>query len=99
MLDDRSIPNRAASVSHASLELHIGELVLDGFPALDRAQLGAAIQQELSRLCAERGVPASLGQAGQVASLDGGEFLMEPGATAQVIGSQIAQAVYRGLGR
>jgi hypothetical protein len=81
------------------VELHIGELVLEGFPPMDRAQLGAVVQQELARLFAERGMPAGLAPGGEVASLDGGEFHVAPGSNAQMIGSQIAQAVYGGLGR
>jgi hypothetical protein len=79
------------------VELHIGDLVLEGFPAMDRAQLGAVVQQELARLFAERGVPAGLTHGGEVASLEGGEFHVAPDPNAQVIGSQIAQAIYGGL--
>jgi hypothetical protein len=81
------------------VELHIGELVLDGFPPLDRAQLGVVVQQELTRLFAERGVPAGLANGGEAASLDGGEFHVAPGSNAQAIGAQIAQVVYGGLSR
>ncbi len=83
----------------SAVELHIGELVLEGFLPLDRVQLGAVVQQELARLFAERGVPAGLAHTVEVASLDGGEFRVAPGSNAQAIGSQIAQAVYGGLGR
>lgn len=84
---------------HPSVELHVEELVLEGFPAMDRAQLGAVVQQELTRLFAERGVPAGLAQGGEFARLDSGGFHVAPGSNVQVIGSQIAQAVYGGLGR
>lgn len=86
-------------ITPASIDLHIGELVLDGFPHLDRAQLGAVVRQELVRLLAERGVPAGLSHGSMVASRDGGEFHLAPGSNAQAVGSQIAQAVYGGLGR
>jgi len=81
------------------VELHIGELVLEGFPSLDQAQLGAVVQQELARLLAERGLPAGLARGGEVASLDGGEFQVQQGSKAPEIGAQIAQAVYGGLAR
>lgn len=81
------------------VELHIGELVLDGFPLMDKVQLGAVVQQELARLLAERRLPTGLARGGEVASLDGGAFQVKQGSKAQEIGSQIAQAVYEGLGR
>jgi len=80
-----------------AIELHIGELVLEGFPRLDEAQLGAAVQEALERLIAERGMPASLARNGRIANLDRGAFGVAPGANAQMIGTQIAQAVYGGL--
>ncbi len=84
-------------IRKASVELHIEELVLEGFPHLDRTQLGDAVRDELARLMAERGVPPGLAQGGTVARLEGGEFQVAPGANARTIGAQIAQAVYRGL--
>jgi hypothetical protein len=93
------------------LEIHIEELVLYGFTTdesgkyilteqtLDSARISAAVQSELTHLFAERGVSASLAHSGEVASLDGGEFHVTPGSNAQVIGSQVAQAVYRRLSR
>ena len=81
------------------MELHIGELVLEGFPHLDQAELGAMVQQELARLLAERGLPAGLARGGEVASLDAGEFQVKQSSKATEIGAQIAQAVYGGLGR
>jgi hypothetical protein len=81
------------------VELHIGELVLDGFPLTNQAQLEAVVQQELARLFAERGMPAGLASSGDVASLEGGEFHVVPESGAQAIGAQIAQAVYGGLSR
>jgi hypothetical protein len=63
---------------------------------LDRARIGAAVQSELARLFAERGMPRSLGRGGQVAKLDGGTLDVAPGSGAEAIGSHIAQALYRG---
>jgi hypothetical protein len=82
-----------------SVELHIGELVVHGFPVADRAQLGAVVRQELARLFAERGVPAGLEQGGEIASVDGGELQVAPGGGTPSLGAEIARAVYGGLGR
>jgi hypothetical protein len=89
------------------LEIHIEEIVLHGFDghsgvlpqSMDRSRIGAAVQSELARLFADRGVPAGLIHGGEVASLDGGEFHVAAGSRAQGIGAQIAQAVYEGLAR
>jgi len=89
------VPNSSSPI----LELHIGELVLEGFPHLDQAELGAVVQQELARLLAERGLPTGLACGGEVPSLDGGEFQVKQGSQAPEIGVQIAQAVYGGLAR
>ena len=82
-----------------SIELHIGELVVHGFPVADRAQLGAVVRQELARLFAERGMPAGLEQGGEIASVDGGELQVAASAGVGALAAQIARAVYGGLGR
>jgi len=82
-----------------SIELHIEELVLRGFSPGDRYRIGEAVEQELSRLLADRGVPQSLVQGGEIASVDGGAFEVAPGARAEVVGAQVAKAVYGGLWR
>ena len=80
-----------------NLELNINELVLHGFAHGDRYLISAAIEQELSRLLAERGAPPLLQNNGDFATLSGGHFQMAPGMKAHAIGAQVAQAVYRGL--
>ncbi len=81
-----------------NIELEIDELVLHGFGAIDRDQIGLAVQQELSRLLADGGVPGALGQGGEVSRLDGGMFNVTAGAKAEVVGTQIAQSIYGGFG-
>ncbi|NJP09668.1 MAG: hypothetical protein HC866_09420 [Leptolyngbyaceae cyanobacterium RU_5_1] len=80
-----------------TLELNIEELVLHGFSPGDRDPIGAAIQQELTRLLTEHGIPPTLAQAGTIGRLDGGAFEIQAGTPPRVIGSQIAQAIYGGL--
>ena len=82
-----------------SVELHIEELVLHGFAPGDRYRIGEAVEQELARMLADRGVPESLAQGGEIASVDGGAFEVAPGSRAGVVGAQVAKAVYGGLGR
>jgi len=82
-----------------NIELHIEELVLRGFAPGDRYRIGEAVEHELTRLLADRGVPQSLADGGEIASVDGGAFEVAPGARAEVVGAQVAKAVYGGLGR
>jgi hypothetical protein len=82
-----------------NVELDIKELVLHGVDVRDRARLGAAVEVELARLLAERGLPPSLSHGGHVSSLDGGTIHLAPGAPAEGTGTQVARAVYGGLDR
>jgi len=82
-----------------NIELHIEELVLHGFAPGDRYRIGEAVEQELTRLLADRGVPQSLAEGGEIASVDGGAFEVAAGSRAEVVGAQVAKAVYGGLGR
>jgi len=82
-----------------NIELNIEELVLHGFSPGDRYSIGEAVEQELTRLLADRGVPQSLERGGEIANMDGGAFEVAPDSRAQVVGAQVAKAVYGGLGR
>jgi hypothetical protein len=80
-----------------TIRLHIDELVLYGFPPVDRYRIAESVQAELARLLAEQGVPASLEQGGSIARLDGGAFDLTPDARPDRIGAQVAQGIYGGL--
>jgi hypothetical protein len=58
----------------------------------------AALQQELTRLFAQRGIPASFAQLVAVNRVNGASFDLAAGAKAGDIGTQIAQSIYGGLG-
>ena len=62
-----------------NIELHIEELVLHGFSPGDRYRIGEAVEQELTRLLADRGVPQSLAEGGEIASACRGESSSEVG--------------------
>ncbi|UBF24836.1 hypothetical protein K9N68_24735 [Kovacikia minuta CCNUW1] len=83
---------------HPNLQLHIEELVLHGFARSDRDRISTAIQQELTRLFTENGIPPSLAQGGQIGQLNGGTFEMTTGTKPEAAGIQIAQSIYGGLG-
>ena len=82
-----------------NVQLNIEELILHGFAALDRRQIGAAVGAELTRLFREQGVPPALLNGGALVRLDGGAFTVSPDAKAVQIGAQVAQALYGGLAR
>ncbi len=81
------------------VELHIEELVLDGFSPAERFRIGRAVEQELGRLFAERGLPPSLTREGEIPRLDGGTLEAKPGSGAEAMGARVAQAVYEGFNR
>jgi hypothetical protein len=83
----------------SDIDLDIDELVLHGFAPGDGEQIGAAIRRELARLVTEQGLPAGLDTGGAIPRLDGGGFQVAAGATMNVIGAQVAHAVYGGLAR
>ena len=82
-----------------SLELHIEELVLHGFPQVSHAEIARHIEMELSNLLRQGHLPASLVQGGALANLNGGTFDVSPNTTPQALGAQVAQTLYRGLGQ
>jgi hypothetical protein len=82
-----------------NIELTIEELVLRGFAPGDRYRIGEAVEQGLSRLLADQGVPESLAEGGAIVSVDAGAFEVAPGSRAEAVGAQVAKAVYGGLRR
>jgi len=81
------------------VELHIDELVLEGFSAGDRYRIGEALERELTRLFEEKGVPGSFTSGKEIDRINGGSFQVAPGARAERVGTQVAGAVYGGLKR
>jgi hypothetical protein len=83
----------------AKIELHIEELVLHGFAPGDRYRIAEAVERELTRLFAEQGASQSLMRGGDLGHLDGGSFGAAAGSKADLIGSQVGNAVYGSLNR
>jgi hypothetical protein len=81
-----------------NVHLHIDELVLHGFAAGDRARIADALQAQLTRLVADRGVPPALTSDAAVGRMNAGSFQTAPGARPETTGAQIAQAVYGAMG-
>jgi hypothetical protein len=82
-----------------AIEVTIGELVLEGVSPGDRHRVAAALEGELGRLLAERGLPEGLAGGARLDVADGGSFAHGPRATPSSLGAHVAAAVYSGLGR
>jgi len=80
-----------------NVELHIEELVLHGFAPGDRHRIGEAVGRELQRLLAERGAPPLLHRNAELALMDAGEFNVRPNPKLEIVGAQVAQAIYEGM--
>lgn len=83
----------------SSVELHIEELVLQGFDPAHRYTIGDAVECELARLITEQGEPMAITHDVAIAHLNGGTINMKPGSNGEAAGIQLARIVYGGLGR
>ena len=84
-----------------NIQVHIERLILDGV-ALgvgEGPRLQAAVEMELGRLLAERGIANGLASDVAVDSVRGGAVQLQPGAGGSGLGKQVAQAVYGGIGK
>ena len=78
---------------HTQIELHIEELVLHGFAANQRWQIGQAIEMEIAKLLQQHGLP--LNNTVQVTSLNAGNITLPVAAKPVNTGEQIAGAIYK----
>ncbi|MCU0509928.1 MAG: hypothetical protein MUC34_16380 [Anaerolineae bacterium] len=83
-----------------SISLRIDRLVLDGLPlAPGHAPLvQAAVEAELARLFAERGMGSSWREGGALPAARGAAIQVAPGGSPTQVGAQIAQSIYGGIG-
>jgi hypothetical protein len=80
-----------------TVELQIDELILRNVPYAQRHHIAAAVEQALTRLLTEQGVPQSLAQGGYIPQVSVDHIQVTPDAKAGVIGGQIAQSLYSNL--
>jgi hypothetical protein len=80
----------------AQIELVIEELVLHGFDHADGARISEAVQTELARLLAARGIVMPTHSI-ELARLNAGSFTVQPNANAGAVGAGIARSLHRGL--
>lgn len=80
-----------------SIEINIGEIVLHGFSPADKFRIGQAVEQHLTSLLIEQGVPSSLQKNSDQPSIKGATFQLSQHDSAGSIGNQIAGTVYSGF--
>ena len=97
-----SAPGAGNDSSHAEssqqdIAFHIDQLMLEGLPPSDRYQFGNAVQTELARLLAERGMPPNLTSSAELEQLAAGTISITAAPRPEIIGRQVAEAVHRGI--
>jgi hypothetical protein len=80
-----------------NVRLTIEQLVLDGFPPVDRDRIAGAVEAELARLLAEHGMPAGFANGGSLWRVDGGTFEMTSHSRPDSVGVEIARRIYGGM--
>lgn len=79
------------------IEIYIDRIVLEGFEYLNAQELSQAIQQHLSTLLTEQGLPQGLSNLGEVNKLNGGQIHLASNPTTGNIGKSIAGGIYQGI--
>lgn len=84
-----------------NIQLHIERLILDGVAlgAAEQPRFQAAVEMELGRLLAERGIASGLENGVTLDSVRGGAVQCRRAGGGTGLGKQLAQAVYGGIGR
>ena len=80
------------------IHLQIERVVLDGVPVDQPRLLRKALEQELASRLMEGGLSPDLRSGGAVPRVRGGAIELGQGSNPARLGSQIAGAVYRGIG-
>ncbi len=81
-----------------SVHVHIERLVMDGVAADGADGIGRGLERELARLLREGGLSHALRRGGAVPSVRGGDLVRRGDAHPETVGTNIAAAVYAGIG-
>ena len=81
----------------ARVELHIEELVLDGFEPHQRHEIAEALRARLGELLVDRGLPDALWN--DAAAIDAGSIALGESAPPARTGTAAADAIYRGFAK
>jgi hypothetical protein len=87
-------------MNNMNISIHIERLILDGLPIAHSQWplLQAAVEAELAQLLAADGLAQNLQMGGAVPYVPGGSMQLASDGNAKMLGQQIAQAVYGGIG-
>jgi hypothetical protein len=84
-------------LNRPTIDLHIDELILRGVPYAQRQRIAAAIEQELTLLLVEQGLPLSLARGGFVPRINLDDIQITADAKPAAIGNHIARNIYSNL--
>ena len=79
--------------------LEIEELAIEGVEASERHMVARALEREVRRLVATRGIPAGLAGAGELAVIRVPDAGIVTGDGAIAVGTKAGRALYGALGR
>jgi len=80
-----------------NIEIYIERIVLDGFDYLNKADLNAAVQEHLSTMISNGGLPDGLMNSGYHRKLNGGEMKLNNQPKTGQVGSDIASGIFSGI--
>lgn len=81
------------------VELRIDELIVEGFDSFDGERFSRAVEQQFSRLLAERGIPSGLTRNQTTDQIESGPVELAASAGLNVLAANLARALYAGLDR
>ena len=81
-----------------SIRVYIERVILEGIPVDHTRGLRKAMERELTRLFSEGGLRNELRGGGALPQLRAGAITLDGGRHPQRLGTQLAGAVYRGIG-
>ena len=79
-----------------SVDLHIEELVLNGFAPADGYAIGEGLERELQRIIVAEGMPAWLRADGEPSNITIRDYTISSDVQADAVGSQIARTIHGG---
>ena len=83
------------------INLHIERLVIDGInlEVAERSLVQTSLQDELARLFAAGGVSESLAGGSAVSRISAAAIRLTESTSPSILGEQIAQSIYGGIGK
>jgi hypothetical protein len=89
--------NHSQRSRNPSVHLYIEEMVLHGFSPQAKHRIARAVEQELTRLLQDGGLPMGWQQGAAIPHIDAGAFTMARVTTPEGIGRQISKNLYGGM--